>query len=233
MDDFCSWYLELIKPDYTEGQPSAIDSRTISATIIFFENILKILHPFMPFISEELWHLIKDRKNNDDIIIAQWPETIKSDQTILQQFEISQSLVTEIRNYRKQKNISPKEAFDVKLKSTADDNTLGQFENAVIRLANLSSLLYIKEKPANSGSFMVGLTEVFIPYNDAIDKDAERLRLEKELEYARGFLDSVMSKLGNKKFISNAKPEIVESENKKKRDAEQKIKSLEEALSTL
>ena len=234
-DDYCSWYLEIIKPEYIDGQSAPIDKRTYDNTLKFFEQLLQVLHPFMPFITEELWHAMNERKAGDDIIISSWPKTISPDVKILAQFEIAQAVITEVRNYRQQKNISPKESLELILKANNKEATpTGEFESTICKLANLTSIKYISgDKPANSSAFMVGMLECFIPFSASIDKLAERERLEKELEYARGFLHSVMVKLGNQKFIANAKPEIVASETKKKNDAEVKIKSIEEALSSL
>ena len=234
-DDFCSWYLEIIKPDFIDGKSAPIDRTTFEKTQLFFEQLLQLLHPFMPFITEELWHSMKDRKEGDDIIISSWPSLSVFDEQVISRFEIAQALITEVRNYRKQKNISPKETLDLKiLTNNGSTSPLGDFETIVHKLANLSSLQYISgNKPSNSSAFLVGTMECFIPFSESIDRDAERIRLEKELDYSRGFLQSVMIKLGNKKFIDNAKPEIIASETKKKQDAELKIKSIEAALASL
>ena len=234
-DDFCSWYLEIIKPDFIDGQPSPIDRSTFEKTQLFFEQLLQILHPFMPFITEELWHSMKDRKAGNDIIISSWPSITPYDQNVISHFEIVQALITEVRNYRKQKNISPKESLELKIVSNnGTPSLLEDFETIILKLANLSSLLYISgNKPSNSSAFMVGTMECFIPFSESIDRDAERNRLEKELEYTRGFLQSVMIKMGNKKFIENAKPEIIANETKKKQDAELKITLIEAALAAL
>ena len=185
--------------------------------------------------TEELWHSMKDRKAGNDIIISSWPSITPYDQNIISHFEIVQALITEVRNYRKQKNISPKESLDLKIVSNnGTSSLLEDFETIILKLANLSSLLYISgNKPSNSSAFMVGTMECFIPFSESIDRDAERNRLEKELEYTRGFLQSVMIKMGNKKFIENAKPEIIANETKKKQDAELKITLIEAALAAL
>ena len=234
-DDFCAWYLEIIKPEFIDGQSAPIDAVTFQQTIRYFERLLKVLHPFMPFITEEIWHTINERKSGDDIIISLWPEVIPQNSKMLQSFELAQALITELRNYRQQKNISPKVALQLMVKiNNGTTAPLGEFESTICKLGNLTSLtLFSGEKPGNSTAFLVGMLECFIPFNDAIDINAERERLEKELEYARGFLNSVLVKLENKKFMSNAKAEIVASETKKKNDAELKIKSIEAALSSL
>ena len=234
-DDFCAWYLEIIKPEFIEGQSAPIDNVTYQATIQYFEKLLQVLHPFMPFISEEIWHTITERKKGDDIIISSWPVVNPVNSKMLLEFELAQSLITELRNYRQQKNISPKIALQLLVKTNNGTTApLGEFESSICKLGNLLSLNFITgEKPANSTAFMVGMLECFIPFNEAIDINAERERLEKELEYARGFLNSVLSKLENKKFMSNAKAEVVAGETKKKNDAVLKIKAIEEALSSL
>ncbi|MEP7264438.1 MAG: valine--tRNA ligase [Bacteroidota bacterium] len=233
-DDYCAWYLEAIKPEFINGESLPIDAATYNASCAFFEQLLTILHPFMPFITEELWHAVKERKEGDDIIITSWPKTDKYDKDLLAQFELCKSLISEIRNYRQQKNISPKQPLQLYIMEPAK-NTVhpGDFNSIIKRLANISVLQYILEPPANCSAFLVDSLECFIPYGDTVDKDAERERLQKELEYAEGFLKSVMNKLGNEKFISNAKPEIIASETKKRIDAESKIDAIKSALSSL
>lgn len=233
-DDYCAWYLEAIKPEFVNGEPLPIDAATYNASIKFFEQLLTILHPFMPFISEELWHAVKERKDGDDIIIAKWPDVKKYDQKLLAEFELCKSLISEIRNYRQQKNISPKMGLQLYIMEPAKNAVHpGEFNSVIKKLANISELQYIVDKPSNCSAFMIDSLEYFIPYGDTVDKDAERIRLQKELDYAEGFLKSVMNKLSNDKFISNAKPEIIASENKKRRDAELKIEAIKSALSAL
>ncbi len=234
-DDYCAWYLEIIKPEYINSESAPIDEETYSATQIFFEQLLKILHPFMPFITEELWHTVRERKSGDDIIIAQWPEIKAFDKKLLSAFELTKTLISEIRNYRQQKSISPKQELELFIMEPAKDATHpGEFDTIIKRLANLSTFKYITgSQPADCSAFLVDSLECFIPYGDIIDKDAERVRLQKELEYAQGFLQSVMNKLGNEKFISNAKPDIIASETRKRQDAESKIEAIKSALSSL
>ena len=228
-DDFCAWYLELVKPAYQ--QP--IDAATLEATTGFFERILCIMHPFMPFITEELWHLLRDRKEGDDIIIAAWPKATAKDAGILQSFPVAAELISEIRNFRQSKGLSPKEALDLKIRANGNVPALQQFSEAIIKLGNLTGIEHISEKPQGAFPFVVRELECFIPMTENVDKDAERKRLAEELEYTKGFLKSVAAKLGNERFVSNAKPEIVAAEQKKKSDAEAKIRAIEEALSAL
>ncbi len=228
-DDFCSWYLELIKPAYQ--QP--IDAQTLETSIQFFEKILCILHPFMPFLTEELWHLIRERKEGDDIIIAAWPKAAVLNEKVLKAFPPAAELIAEIRNFRQSKGISPKEKLELKVRGHDASGSIAQFGDAVIKLGNLTSIQQTAEKPGGAFPFIVKDLECFIPMDAMIDKDAERKRLQDELNYTKGFLKSVMAKLGNERFMSNAKAEIIAAEEKKKSDAETKIRAIEDALNSL
>jgi valyl-tRNA synthetase len=230
-DDFCAWYLEMIKPDFIEGNPSPVSKETLETTIAFFEDILKVIHPWMPFISEELWHLLKDRKPSECMIVADWPTSKVPDSKLLAGFDIASELIQQIRNIRKQKNISPKESLRLFIKkdSSFDD----RFNENIIRLSNLSTFENTIEKPLNAISILVKQFEFYLPLLGAIDAGAEKERLTKELEYNKGFLKSVQSKLANERFVSNAKPEIIENEKKKMADAEAKIKSIEQQIESL
>ena len=228
-DDFCSWYLELIKPAYQ----APIDETTYAATIKFFENIVRILHPFMPFVSEEIWHLIADRNEGDDLIVNKWPEVKSIDQSIISNFAVAASMISEIRNFRQSKGISPKESLELIISKVGNTAALDQFGSSVIKLSNLSAINFTEEKPIGAFPFVVQHYECYIPLSEAVDKDAEKERLTKELEYTKGFLKSVDAKLSNERFVSNAKPDVVAAEQKKKADAESKIKSIEEALASL
>ncbi|MES2568022.1 MAG: valine--tRNA ligase [Bacteroidota bacterium] len=230
-DDFCAWYLEAIKPDFVDGKAQPIDKATYDATIGYLESLLKIMHPWMPFITEEIWHLLKERDAKDCIIVAEWP-TIKSDldKKQLAEFEVSKELVAMVRNVRAQKQLSPKEKLEVIEKSEA---TRSYFDNTIIKLANLSAFSYTKEKVEGAFSFQIKTTEFYIPLAMNLNKEDEIERLTKELEYNKGFLKSVQTKLSNEKFVANAKPEVIEVERKKESDALSKIKTLEEQLSVL
>lgn len=228
-DDFCSWYLELIKPAYQ--QP--IDEATLTATIALFEKILIIIHPFMPFISEELWHLVKARAKGDDIIIAKWPKVETGNEEVLKAFPLAADLIGEIRNFRQSKGLSPKEALALSIRSNGSNATLSIFKDAIIKLGNLTAINSVNEKPENTFPFVVRDLECFIPMSENIDKDAELKKLKDDLAYTQGFLKSVMGKLNNERFVANAKPEILAAEQKKKADAEAKIRAIEEALSSL
>jgi valyl-tRNA synthetase len=226
-DDFCAWYLEIIKPEF--GKP--IDETTYNKTISFFESILKLLHPFMPFISEELWHELKERKMEDCIMISEWPKAKTFDQKILNQSETAFELVTQVRNVRNAKGISPKESLPLATKKGA--NNFSDFNSVIKKLANLKELSFVEDKIANATSFMVGTQEFYIPLEGKVDAEKEKQELQKELEYNQGFLASVMKKLSNEKFVNGAPPQVIELEKKKKADAEMKIKALEERLNSL
>jgi valyl-tRNA synthetase len=231
-DDFCAWYLEMIKPEFVDGTSLPIDKKTYDATIVFFENILKVLHPFMPFISEEIWHLIAERKEKDCIIVSSWPTTKAEDTALVKDFEVIIELITAVRNIRKQKNISPKEKLEL-YEKTDSASTTKKFSGLVTKLCNLSAYDYTTTKKDGTYSFVLKQMEFYVPLTQNIDVDAERSRLSKELEYNVGFLKSVQVKLSNEKFVANAKPELIANEKKKQADAEAKIKAIEEQLSNL
>lgn len=231
-DDFCAWYLEIVKPDFVDGKALPIDKATYDATISFFEKLLKILHPFMPFISEELWHLIKERNENDCIIIAEWPKLESFNNTIIEQFDTLIQLVAAVRNVRNQKGISPKEKLEVYQFSTKKDNYC-EFDAIAIKLCNLSAFNYTDKKIEGAYSFLIKTLEFYIPLQGNIDAASEIERLTKELEYNKGFLNSVMKKLSNEKFVNSAPEKVIEMERKKQADAEAKIKAIEQQLLTL
>jgi valyl-tRNA synthetase len=228
-DDFCSWYLEIIKPEF--GKP--IDQITLDRTITFFEQLLKALHPFMPFITEELWHELMERGDRDCIMMAAWPQQKSFETKILEEAQLSFEIVTEIRNVRNTKNISPKEALKLLVKH-GEKAPLRSFWPVIKKLSNLTEIGFVKEAPASNGTpFLVRSIEFFIPLEGKIDVEKERETILKEIDYHRGFLVSVDKKLSNEKFVNSAKPEVVDIERKKKADAEGKIKALEESLSRL
>ncbi|MEQ6166455.1 valine--tRNA ligase [Ekhidna sp. MALMAid0563] len=223
-NDFCSWYLEWIKPEY--GKP--IDANTKAKTIELFEQVLKLLHPFMPFITEELWHELKDRKDGDAIIVAEWPKTQSFDEKILKEADLLFEITSSVRNIRSSKGISPKEAFEL----TTNAKAISGIRESLKKLANLSEIKS-GDKPENAFSFVVGSDEFFIPASDNVDMEAEKKKIEEELNYTRGFMKSVEKKLSNERFVNNAPEQVVATERKKLADAEAKIKTLEESLASL
>lgn len=229
-DDFCAWYLEMIKPVYL--QP--IDPETYRITIEYFERILKLLHPFMPFLTEELWHddLFAERSELDCCIVAPYPKVGKVNSTLLSDLDTVKQVVSEIRNIRNAKQISPKEALPLSIRV----NSAIKYENyltIILKLANVSSSEFVSEPVAGANAFMAGKDEFFISLANNIDVESEKERLGKEIAYLQGFLRSVDAKLSNERFVQNAKEEVVEVERRKKEDALSKIKILEAALSSL
>ena len=225
-DDFCSWYLEIIKPGYQ--QP--IDRQTYETTLSFFEKLLKIIQPFTPFIAEEIWHLIRERKEGEDLVIASWPKVETFDANLLMQFKTAEEIITNIRNIRKENNIATKIKMDLWIKRNQEVDTT--FDSLVVKMGNLSQLEYTTEKIANAYSFLVQSNEFFIPFGESIDLDAERKKIEEELDYTKGFLSIVQNKLTNEKFVSGAPEAVVANEKKKEADALQKIAILEEKLAS-
>ena len=224
-DDFCSWYLEMVKAPQGQG----IDPATYAATIKFFENLMLLLHPFMPFITEEIWHAIAERNEGDDIIIAQQPKLQAIDEAILKQFEFTQEVINNVRKVRSDKNIAFRDAIQLVVKGTANKD----FDCVIAKLCNVSEVSYVAEAPAGAFGFIVGSTEFFVPLTGSVDVEAEIKKLEEELKYAQGFLKSVEAKLSNERFVSGAPAAVVDKERKKKADAEAKIAVIEQQLAGL
>lgn len=223
-DDFCGWYLEAIKPNYGEG----ISKEVYDKTIYFFEELMKLLHPFMPFQSEEIWQLISERSIDEALVIAQQKNEDQFSEEIIKNFEITAELISGVRNYRQTKGISPREAVEVYTNASEFAN-----EAVVRKLANVSEIHFGQKTDKPSFTFLVGATEVSIPLSENLDLGEEKAKTEEELKYLKGFLISVDKKLSNEKFVANAKPEIVEVERKKQKDALDKIAILEEKLKSL
>lgn len=229
-DDFCAWYLEMVKPVYQHP----IDPVSLKATIGFFEKILSLLHPFMPFITEELWHdeLFGTKGEMDCIIVAPYPVVEPADLPLLKDVEVVKGIVAEVRNIRNTKQISPKEGLPLSVKVNSS-LAYAQWLTIISKLANITEVDFVNDKVVGAAGFMVGNDEFFIQLNETIDVDAERVRLNGELEYLQGFLKSVDAKLGNERFVQNAKPEIIQNERNKKADAEAKVKIIQESLLSL
>ena len=224
-DDFCSWYLEIVKPNY--GSP--IDSITYQKTIEQLEKILKLLHPFMPFLSEEIWHLVKERE--EDIIIANWPKAGAIDTSLLEDFETITEVIAGIRTIRKTQNIPNKEPLSLEvINHQIQSNNLNPI---ISKLGNLSDINSISEKPASSFSFMVKANEFFIPIGNTIDVTFELEKLQKELDYNKGFLNSVESKLNNERFVNSAPKQVIANEKNKLADTKAKIEILENKIKDL
>ena len=226
-DDFCSWYLEMIKPGYQHP----IDKKTLETTLDFFEKLLKLLQPFTPFVAEELWHLIRDRKEGEDIIISEWPELNKSNELLLKQFSKAEEVITNIRNIRKKNNIANKVKMELFVRKNNDLDP--SFDAVIVKMGNLSQLEYTSDKVENSNSFIVDGNEYFVPFGDSIDLEAEKEKLTEELTYTKGFLSSVQKKLNNEKFMSGAPEKVVAIEKKKAEDALAKIAILEDKLASI
>jgi len=225
--DFCAWYLEMIKPEYQHP----IDQATYDRTIGLFEDILRILHPFMPFISEEIWHLIKERSVEESLILASWPEEKKFDTKIIEEASQVFDVVSQVRNFRASKGMSPKDSLDLTI-NAKNEALYTRFESVLTKLANLSSFSF-GTAVENAMSFVVKADECFIPAGDLVNLEEEKENLRKELEYTRGFLNSVMKKLSNERFVAGAPPQVIEMERKKQTDAEAKMKTLEDSLAKL
>lgn len=224
-DEFSSWYLEMAKPAYQ--QP--IDKKTYEATLGFFDSLLRLLHPFMPFITEELWQALAERKAGESIMVSEMPKEVSFSNDLIDTFEKVKEVIAGVRTIRLQKNIPNKE--ELSLEVIGQYNT--DFDSVISKMGNLTSINTVAEKDPTSVSFLVGTTEFSVPLGNNIDIEAELKRLNDELKYFEGFLKSVAAKLSNEKFVANAKPEIVENERKKQADAESKIKTIKESIANL
>ena len=224
-DDFCSCYLEVIKPKF--GDP--IDQKTYNYTINFLSKLMQILHPFMPFITEEIWQ--KTSKNEKDIIVSEWPKNIKYDNEVIEKFIIVNEVIKSIRKFRKEKEIPNKSTLKLIIKSNIEESI--KFEETIIKLCNIESIKYDSKKPKNSFGFMVNTTEYFIPFEDNINTEKEKIKLYKELEYQKGFLKIIQSKLSNQNFIEKAPKNLIKNEEKKLEDTKLKIKSILEKINEI
>jgi valyl-tRNA synthetase len=227
-DEFSGWYLEIIKPEYQKP----IDRTTYDATVSIFEKLMKIIHPFMPFITEEIWQYLGERNEGESIMISRMPEACKSDRDTITVFESVKQTISSVRTVRKDKNLPLREKIELMIlddKSNYDT----EFLPVIRKMCNVSDITFVKEKQEGAAAFMTGTTEYYIPLAGKLDIESEIARLKEELNYNIGFLTSVMKKLDNERFVSNAPPSVLELERKKKNDAESKIKSLEEALKSL
>ena len=227
-DEFSSWYLEMIKPAY--GEP--IDEQTYAKTLSFFNSLLKLLHPFMPFITEELWQHLYDRKAGESIMVdvLDFAAPTEQDEALVAAIEQAKEIVAGVRTVRNQKNISPKELLALEV---VGSNPVAALNSVIMKMANLKSIDTVEQKGSGAASFMVGTTEYAVILGDLIDVEAEKAKLEAELKYLQGFLTGVQKKLSNEKFVANAPQAVVEMERKKQADAESKIASIKESLAQL
>jgi valyl-tRNA synthetase len=226
-DDYCSWLLESVKPDFGEK----IDNKTKLKVISLFEDNLKLLHPFMPFLTEEIWHQLASRNSAESITISKWPDLNKFDHDIINNFEIAKEIISYIRNFRKEKNIPFKKELSLYFVSKKSNLN---YTSLIKKLAFLDKIEFSeKDKFESVNSFIIGSIDFFIPLEGDVDIKSEVERLKKELDYNIQFLKSVENKLKNKSFVDNAPKDIVEKEKKKVNDTNTKIKAIEKALSDL
>jgi valyl-tRNA synthetase len=227
-DEFSGWYLEIIKPEYQKP----IDRKTYDATIELFENLVKVIHPFMPFITEELWQLLNERKAGESVMISRMPEVKRYKKEFLASFDNIKETVSAIRSVRNDKNIPNKEELELMILGDAKHHE-SSLMPVIIKLGNLKGIAFVSKKQEGAASFMIGTTQYFIPLKGKLDITAEIARLKEDLRYHKGFLSAVMKKLDNERFVQNAPASVIEFERKKKSDAETKIQSVEERIKEL
>ena len=225
-DEFSSWFLEIIKPAYGQG----IHSTVRNAAICYFDNLLRLLHPFMPFITEELWQQMYEREEGESIMVCPLSMDTHVDSEMIQQFEVVKEVISNVRSIRLQKNIAQKETLELQV---VGENPVDAFNLVVMKMCNLSAIDVVDTKTEGAASFMVGTTEYAVPQGNMIDVEAEIARMEVELKHKEGFLQGVMKKLSNEKFVNNAPAAVLELERKKQADAESIINSLKESIAAL
>jgi valyl-tRNA synthetase len=225
-DEFSSWYLEMIKPAYGQG----INRAVYEATIKFFDNLLHLLHPFMPFITEELWQQICERKEGESLMVSPMKFGGAVDTDIIADFDVAKEVISNIRTIRLQKNIAQKEPLQLQV---VGENPAERFAKVITKMCNLSAIESVATKADGAASFMVGTAEFAVPLGNMIDVEAEIARMEAELKHKEGFLQGVLKKLSNEKFVNNAPAAVIEMERKKQADAEAIIKSLKESIAAL
>ena len=226
-DDFSGWYLEMVKPAY--GSPA--DRKTIDATRHYFDMLMRLIHPFMPFVTEEIWQDLAPRAKGESIMYAPAPAVEQWDEALLTRFELVKEAITDIRNVRKQKNIAQKQPLTLKV--IADENYPAAYAPVIVKMGNISAIETVTEKDPAAAAFIVKTTQYFVPLGDNIDREAETKRLTADLEYLEGFLASVMKKLSNERFVNSAPEKVVANERAKKADAEAKIAAIREQLAAL
>ena len=231
-DEFSSWYLEMVKPAYIDGQAQPIDSETYEATLRFFETLLKMLHPFMPFITEELWQALYDRKEGESIMrdSLNLEGVNEADEKLIADIELVKQIVSGVRTVRSTKNIAPKEKLELQVVTT---NHFESYNEIITKMANLSAINVVESKDATASAFMVGTDEFAVPLGSLINADEEIKKMEAQIEHLEGFLASVKKKLANERFVANAPEAVVAMERKKQADAEEKIQTLRESIAAL
>jgi valyl-tRNA synthetase len=231
-DEFSSWYLEMVKPAYINGEAQPIDQQTYDKTLSFFEQLLKMLHPFMPFITEELWQHLYDRQDGESIMRdkLEIPAPTAADSELAAQIESVKQIVSGVRMVRSSKNIAPKEQLELQV---VGQNDFEAFNSVIAKMANLSAINVVAEKDATASAFMVGTDEFAVPLGNMIDVEAEIAKMEAQLQHLEGFLAGVKKKLSNERFVANAPEAVVALERKKQSDSEEKIAALKESIAAL
>jgi valyl-tRNA synthetase len=231
-DEFSSWYLEMVKPAYVDGQQQPIDRQTYEQTLCYFDVLLKMLHPFMPFITEELWQALYERKPGESIMRERLVlGTLTADEAkLIADFEEVKQIVSGVRMVRSQKNIAPKEKLTLQV---VNAEVGGQYADAVVKMANLETIVSVSEKDSTASAFMVDMVEYAVPLGSLIDVQAELEKQEAQLKHLEGFLAGVMKKLSNERFVQNAPEAVVALERKKQSDSEEKIAALRESIAAL
>ena len=228
-DDFCSWYLEIVKPAYQ----MPVDKITYEKALTHFDQLMKLLHPFLPFITEEVWQSLTERGEGETIMLSEMPGLPVADETLAEKFIIAEEVITTIRSIRKEKNIPMKDQVSLYIRKNYEEKPDETFDSIVSKLCNLKEILYTPDKVQDAVSFIIRNTEFYIPMMDKIDREAEIRKLKEEMDYAKGFLASVEKKLSNEKFVKGAPEEVVAGEKKKKQDAEARIAVIEEQIKSL
>jgi valyl-tRNA synthetase len=226
-DEFSAWYLEAVKPEYQKP----VDIKTYNSTVKLFEKLMHVLHPFMPFITEEIWHLLDERKDGESIMMSRMPEHKKFSKSLVAKFETAKEIISAVRTVRKEKDIAMREKVALHIRSVKEYDS--HFLPLIMKLCNLSGISFTDVKPEGAASFIIDTVEYYIPLGGMLDIESEIKKTTEELDYTKGFLNSVMKKLNNERFVQNAPPAVTDVERKKKADAESRIRSLEERLKEL
>ena len=228
-DTYCDWYIELTKARlYGEDEKSKLAAQKVLVYVL--DQFLRLLHPFMPFITEELWQHIVDRKDGESLMVSPISMSTEVDEAFVQQFEVVKEVISNVRSIRLQKNIAQKEPLELQV---VGENPVAAFDAVIIKMCNLSAVTAVEAKADGAAAFMVGTTEFAVPLGNMIDVEAEIARMEAELKHKEGFLQGVLKKLSNEKFVNNAPAAVIEMERKKQADAESIISSLKESIAAL